>query len=62
MVESGVEGISLGGGASGGMLRYVVYHFFQVHVPDKWDWKLNTWEGYTVSGVYNLLSNVEHID
>lgn len=28
MVESGVEGISLGGGASGGMLRFVVYHFF----------------------------------
>jgi len=28
MVESGVEGISLGGGASGGVLQFVVYHFF----------------------------------
>jgi len=34
--------------------------FFKVHVPDKWDWKLNTQEGYTTSGVYHLLSNLKH--
>jgi hypothetical protein len=35
--------------------------FLQEEVDDKWDWQLDPNKGYTVCGVYNMLTNVDEL-